>query len=46
MSAGNTVLQPFSSHDAYNAIYSVKSVVLLHQYFPKYMCSVQYGCFL
>jgi hypothetical protein len=30
---------------AYNAICSVKSVVLLHQYFPKCVCSAQYVCF-
>jgi len=25
---------------------SVESIVLLHKYFPKYVCSAQYGCFL
>jgi hypothetical protein len=33
-------------HGAYNAIYIVKSIVLLHQYFPQYLCSAKYGCFL
>jgi len=26
--------------------FSVESIVFLHQYFPKYVCSAQYGCFL
>jgi hypothetical protein len=29
-----------------NAIRHVQSFVLLHQDFPKYMCSVQYGGYL
>ena len=33
-------------HGAYNAVCNVKSFVRLHQYFPQYMCSAQYGCFL
>jgi len=26
--------------------FSVESIALLHQYFPQYVCSAQYGCFL
>ena len=33
-------------HGAYIVSSSVESIVLLHQYFPKYVCSAQYGCFL
>ena len=33
-------------HGAYNAICNVKSIALLHQYFPQCVCSAQYGCFL
>ena len=33
-------------HGTYNAISNVKSIVPLHYYFPKYVCSAQYGCFL
>jgi ABC-type phosphate transport system permease subunit len=31
---------------AYNAIYYIISIALLHQHFPQYACSAQYGCFL
>ena len=33
-------------HDAYIVTFSVESIVILHYYFPKYVCSVHYGCFL
>ena len=33
-------------HGAYIVCSSIESVVLLHQYFPQYVCSAQYGCFL
>jgi len=33
-------------HGAYIVSFSVESIVLLHQYFPKCVCSAQYGCFL
>ena len=26
--------------------FSVESIVLLHKFFPKYVCSAEYGCFL
>ena len=29
---------------AFVAISSVKFIVLLHQYFPKYVCCAKYGC--
>jgi hypothetical protein len=35
-----------SVHGAYNAISNIKSFVLLHQYFPQYVCRAQYGCFM
>ena len=35
-----------SIHGAYIVSFSVESIVLLHQYFPKYACSAQYGSFL
>ena len=33
-------------HGAYIVSSSVESIVLLLQYFPNYVCSAQYGCFL
>ena len=33
-------------HGAYNAISNVTSIVFLHQYFPKCVCSAQDGCFV
>ena len=33
-------------HGAYIVSFSVESIVFLHYYFPKYVCSAQYGCFL
>ena len=33
-------------HGVYSAICNVKSIALLHQHFPQYVCSAQYGCFL
>ena len=33
-------------HGAYNDICNVKSIALLHQYFPQCVCCAQYGCFL
>jgi len=33
-------------HGAYIVSFNVESIVLLHQYFPQYVCSAQYGCFL
>ena len=33
-------------HGAYIISSSVESIVLLHKYFPQYLCSAQYDCFL
>ena len=33
-------------HGVYIVSFSVESIVLLHKYFPKYVCSAQYGCFV
>ena len=44
ISLGNTVLQLFCC--AYIVSFSIESIVLLHQYFPQYVCSAQYACFL
>ena len=33
-------------HGAYIVSFIVESIVLLHYYFPKYVCSAKYGCFL
>ena len=48
ISLGNTVLQLFCCYYSW-CLYlssSVESIVLLHQCFPKYVCSAQYDCFL
>jgi len=37
---------PVTIHGAYIISSSVESIVLLNKYFPNYVCSAQYGCFL
>ena len=46
---GYTVLQLFCIYSlCYMQCYFVREIcfVLLHQHFPQYVCSAQYGCFL